>query len=79
MLIRNIKLVVYNTVVVKYKFNRGLSKAFSVYSIIVKFQSCYTVLDVLKIAVIHYEITLQHVDRSSCRRNPCESTEEHFI
>lgn len=78
MLIRNIKLVAYNTVVVKYKFNRGLSKAFSVYSVIVKFQS-YTVLDVLKIAVIHYEITLQHVDRSSCRRNPCESTEEHFI
>ena len=76
MLIRNIKLVVYNTVVVKYKFNRGLSN--SVYSVIVKFQS-YTVLDVLKIAVIHYEITLQHVDRSSCRRNPCESTEEHFI
>ena len=75
MLIRNIKLVVYNTVVVKYKFNRGLSKAFSVYSVIVKFQS-YTVL---KIAVIHYEITLQHVDRSSCRRNPRESTEEHFI
>ena len=66
------------TVVVKYKFNRRLSNAFSVYSVIVKFQS-YTVLDVLKIAVIHYEITLQHVDRSSCRRNPCESTEEHFI
>ena len=78
MLIRNIELVVYNTVVVKYKFNRGLSKAFSVYSIIVKFQS-YTVLDVLKIAVIHYEITLQIVDRSPYRRNPCESTEEHFI